>query len=106
MSSSHKEIFRVKNEEAFNRWVKIINESIIFCKNWKRIEKINKNAQEYLNKKKNVIEIIEENGEIKNYEDEQRKKEEEIMKKDREEALKELKSGQSIIDKKMKIIMI
>ena len=97
---SHKEIFRVKNEEAFNRWIKIINESIIFCKTWKRIEKMNKNAQEYLNKQKNVIEIIEENGEIKNYEDEQRKKEEEIMEKDREEALKELKSGQDIIDKK------
>ena len=62
ITSSHKEIFRVKNEEAFKRWVKIINESIIFCKNWKRIEKINKNAQDYLNKQKNDIEIIEENG--------------------------------------------
>ena len=101
ITSSNKEIFRVKNEETFKRWVKIINESTIFCKYWNRIEKINKNAHEYLNKQKNVIEIIEENGEIKNYEEEQRKKEEEIMKKEREDALKSLKSGENIVDKKI-----
>ena len=77
-----KEIFRVKNEIVLKRWVKIINESTIFCKYWKRLEKINKNAHEFLNKQKNIIEIIEENGEIKNYEEEQRKKEEEIMEKE------------------------
>ena len=93
---SSKEIFRVKNEEAFKRWVYIINESTTFCKYWKRIEKINKNVHEYLNKQKNTIEIIEENGEIKNYEEEQRKKEEEIMKKEREDALKGLTSGEKI----------
>ena len=87
-----KEIFRVKNEIVLKRWIKIINESTIFCKYWKRLEKINKNAHEFLNKQKNIIEIIEENGEIKNYEEEQRKKEEEIMKKEREIAIKKLKS--------------
>ena len=69
-----KEIFRVKNENSFKRWVKVINESTIFSKYWKRIENINKNAHDYLNKQKNVIEIVEENGEIKNYEEEQKKK--------------------------------
>ena len=101
VTSSNKEIFRVKNEEAFKRWVKVINESTIFYKYWKRKEKINKNVHEYLNKQKNIIEIIEENGEIKNYEEEQRKKEEEIMKKEREDALKGLKSGENIVDQKI-----
>ena len=100
VTSSNKEIFRVKNEEAAKRWVQIINESITFYKYWKRIEKMNKSAHEYLNKQKNIIEIIEENGEIKNYEEEQRKREEEINEKEREVALKELTSGQNIIDKK------
>lgn len=94
---SNKEIFRVKNEKVLERWVKIINESTIFCKYWKRIEKINKSAHEFLNKQKNEIEIIEENGEIKNYEEEQRKREEEMMKKERENALKGLKSGPVIV---------
>ena len=97
---SSKEIFRVKNEEALKRWIKIINESIIFYKYWKRIEKINKNAHEYLNKQKNIIEIIEESGEIKNYEEEERKREEEMNEKEREDALKRLSSGENINDNK------
>ena len=99
--SSGKETFRVKNEKSFERWVKIINEATIFCKYWKRIEKINKSAHEFLSKQKNIIEIIEENGEIKNYEEEQRKKEEEMKEKEREDALKGLNSGTSLDVKKM-----
>ena len=90
---SSKEIYKVKNEKSLQRWVKMINESTIFCKYWKRIEKINKGAHEFLNKQKNDIEIIEENGEIKNYEEEQRKREEKIMEKEREDALGSLKCG-------------
>ena len=99
--SSSKEIYRVKNEKCLERWVKMINEATIFCKYWKRIEKINKGAHEFLSKQKNIIEIIEENGEIKNYEEEQRKKEEEMMKKEREDALKGLNSGTNVDVKKM-----
>ena len=90
---SSKEIYRVKSEKAMERWVKMINESAIFCRYWKTIENKNKGAHEYLNKQKNDIEIIEENGEIKNYEEEQRKREDEIMKKERDDALKIIKSG-------------
>ena len=72
--SSSKEIFRVKNEESLKKWIKVINESTIFYKYWARIEKINKTAHDFLNKQKNIIEIVEEDGEIKNYEEEQKKK--------------------------------
>ena len=90
ITHSSKEIFRVKNEETFNKWIKVINESIIFCKYWSRIEKINKNAHEFLNRQKNIIEIIEENGEVKNYEEEQKKKDEERNELLREAMLKNL----------------
>ena len=90
ITHSSKEIFRVKNEETFNKWIKVINESIIFCKYWSRIEKINKNAHDFLNRQKNIIEIIEENGEVKNYEEEQKKKDEERNELLREAMLKNL----------------
>ena len=96
---SSKEIFRVKNEESFKNWVKVINESTIFCKYWARIVKINKNAQEFLNKQKNIIEIIEENGEIKNYEEEQKKKDDERNIKVREMMLKNLNKAGNILKK-------
>ena len=91
---SSKEIYRVKNEESFKKWIKVINESTIFCKYWSRIEKINKNAHEFLVKQKNVIEIVEESGEIKNYEEEQKKKNEERNAFVREMMLKNLNKQQ------------
>ena len=90
---SSKEIYRVKNEKSMERWVKMINESAIFCRYWKTIENKNKGAHEFLNKQKNDIEIIQENGEIKNYEEEQRKRQDEIMQKERENVLKTINSG-------------
>ena len=81
--TSSKELYRVKNEKGLERWVSMINQAVIYCNYWKRIEKINKSTQEFLSKQKNTIEIIEDNGEIKNYEEEQRKKEEEMMQKER-----------------------
>ena len=94
--TSSKELYRVKNEKGLERWVSMINQAVIYCNYWKRIEKINKSTQEFLSKQKNTIEIIEDNGEIKNYEEEQRKKEEEMMQKEREDALKGLTSGTNI----------
>ena len=93
---SSKEIFRIKNEECFKKWVKVINESTIYCKYWARIEKINKNVKEYLSRQKNIIEIIEENGEIKNYEEEQKKKDEEMKEKRREKELINLRQQNNI----------
>ena len=93
---SSKEIFRVKNEESFKKWVKVINESTIYCKYWARIGKINKNVKEYLGRQKNIIEIIEENGEIKNYAEEQKKKDEEMKEKRREKELKNLRKQNNI----------
>ena len=95
---STKEIFRVKNEESLVKWVKVINESTIFCKYWARIEKINKNAHDFLNRQKNIIEIIEENGEIKNFEEELNKKDKEIKQKTRENELKNLYQQNSIFN--------
>ena len=95
VTHSSKEIFRVKNEESFNKWIKVINESIIFCKYWSRIEKINKNVHDFLIKQKNIIEIIEENGEVKNYEEEQKRKNEERNELVRETMLKNLNKDES-----------
>ena len=95
---STKEIFRVKNEESLVKWVKVINESTIFCKYWARIEKINKNAHDFLNRQKNIIEIIEENGEIKNFEEELNKKDKEIKQKTKENELKNLYQQNSIFN--------
>ena len=95
---SSKEIFRVKNEESFKKWVKVINESTIYCKYWARISKINKNVKEYLSRQKNIIEIIEENGEIKNYEEEQKKKDEEMKEKRREKELISIRQQNNIFN--------
>ena len=99
ISYSSKEIFRVRNEKSFMNWVKVINESTIFCKYWARIEKINKKAQEFLNKQKNIIEIIEENGETKNYEEEQKKKYDERNIQVREMMLKDINMSGNTLKK-------
>ena len=101
---SSKEIYRVKNEESFKRWVKVINESIIYCKYWKKIKENNKNAYD---RQKNIIEIIEENGKIKNYEEEQKKKEDIIKEKEREKALQILNDeGKSLKNNKSTIVSL
>ena len=99
VTHSSKDIFRVKNEGSFNKWIKVINESIIFCRYWSRIEKINRNAHDFLNKQKNIIEIIEENGEVKNYEEEQKRKNEERNELVRETMLKNLNKEENTIKK-------
>ena len=99
VNHSSKDIFRVKNEGSFNKWIKVINESIIFCRYWSRIEKINRNAHDFLNKQKNIIEIIEENGEVKNYEEEQKRKNEERNELVRETMLKNLNKEENTIEK-------
>jgi serine/threonine protein kinase/ankyrin repeat protein len=99
VNHSSKDIFRVKNEGSFNKWIKVINESIIFCRYWSRIEKINRNAHDFLNKQKNIIEIIEENGEVKNYEEEQKRKNEERNELVRETMLKNLNKEENTIKK-------
>ena len=99
VTHSSKDIFRVKNEGSFNKWIKVINESIIFCRYWSRIEKINKNAHDFLNKQKNIIEIIEENGDVKNYEEEQKRKNEERNELVRETMLKNLNKEENTIEK-------
>ena len=99
VTHSSKDIFRVKNEGSFNKWIKVINESIIFCRYWSRIEKINKNAHDFLNKQKNIIEIIEENGEVKNYEEEQKRKNKERNELVRETMLKNLNKEENTIKK-------
>ena len=102
--SSSKEIFRVKNEENLKKWIKVINESTIFYKYWARIEKINKTAHDFLNKQKNIIEIVEEDGEIKNYEEEQKKKDDERNEQIREMMLKNLnKDGNNIKKNDLKV---
>ena len=98
--SSSREIFRVKNEDSLKKWIKVINESTIFCKYWARILKINKNAQDFLTKQKNIIEIVEENGEIKNYEEEQKKKDDERNEQIREMMLKNLNNNGNNVKKK------
>ena len=92
---SSKEIYRVKNEANLNKWIKVINESAIFSKYWARIEKINKNAHDFLSKQNNTIEIVEENGEIKNYEEEQKKKDEERNELIRKMMLKNLNKNEN-----------
>jgi serine/threonine protein kinase/ankyrin repeat protein len=99
VNHSSKDIFRIKNEGSFNKWIKVINESIIFCRYWSRIEKINRNAHDFLNKQKNIIEIIEENGEVKNYEEEQKRKNEERNELVRETMLKNLNKEENTIKK-------
>ena len=71
---STKEIYRVQNEQSMKKWLKSINESIIYCKFWEKIGKINKKASDFLSKQNNYIEIVERDGTVKNYEEEQKKK--------------------------------
>ena len=60
-------IFKVKNKKARNTWVKIINETIIYIKYWKKFRKTNINVDEYLNSKtKKILYIDYRNGEIRN----------------------------------------
>ena len=99
---SSREIYRVKNEESLKRWIKVINESVMFCKYWKNMKEKNKKANDYLKKQKDIIEIVEQNGQIKNYEEEQKKKDDEIKAKEREKILKTLNEGDNNLQKREK----
>ena len=64
--SQKTEIFRVKNKKARDRWIQIINESVVYYKYWKKFQKKNQNIQNYLKLEKNIIEFIDyQNGEIR-----------------------------------------
>ena len=60
------EIFRVKNKNARDRWIKCINESVVYYKYWKKFQKKNQNIEDYLKLQKNYIELINyKNGEVR-----------------------------------------
>ena len=106
---SNKEIFRVKNENACQKWIKIINESAIYCKYWNKISTLNDKVKDYLKKLKNHVEIIDtDTGDTLNYEEEKKKKDMELKAQEREKTLKILReSNPEIFDKKapLKIVV-
>ena len=64
--SQKTEIFRVKNKKARDRWIQIINESVVYYKYWRKFQKKNQNIENYLKLEKNIIEFIDyQNGEIR-----------------------------------------
>ena len=106
---SNKEIFRVKNENACTKWIKIINECAIYSKYWNKISTLNDKVKDYLKKLKNHVEIIDTNtGNVLDYEEEKRKKDLELKAQEREKAFKILReSDPEIFDKKapLKIVV-
>jgi len=63
-----KEIYRVKNLNACEKWIEVINKSVIYAKFWHKIIEKNPEYAEYLLKEKNNINIINnETGECKLY---------------------------------------
>ena len=63
-----KEIYRVKNLNACEKWIEVINKSVIYSKFWHKIIHKNPEYAEYLLKEKNDINIINnETGECKLY---------------------------------------
>ena len=64
--SQKTEIYRVKNKYARDKWIKSINESVVYYKYWKKFQKKNQNIEDYLKMQKNNIEFIDyKNGEIR-----------------------------------------
>ena len=63
-----KEIYRVKNLEACERWIDVINKCVIYAKFWHKIIQKHPESAEYLLREKNDINIINhETGECKLY---------------------------------------
>ena len=63
-------IFKVRNQTARNKWIKAINESIIYTKYWKKFGKKNINVNEYLKSKSTKIYFIDyRNGDMRNLTD-------------------------------------
>ena len=64
--SQKSEIYRVKNENSRDKWIKCINESVVYYKYWKKFQKKNQKIKDYLKMEKNNIEFIDyKNGEIR-----------------------------------------
>ena len=64
--SQKTEIFRVKNKISRDKWIKSINESVVYYKYWKKFQKKNQNIEDYIKLQKNTMEIIDpRTGEIK-----------------------------------------
>ena len=64
--SQKTEIYRVKNKYARDKWIKSINESVVYYKYWKKFQKKNQNIEDYLKMQKNDIQFIDyKNGEIR-----------------------------------------
>ena len=70
--SQKTEIYRVKNKNARDKWIKCINESVVYYKYWKKFQKKNQNIEDYLKMQKNNIEFIDyKNGETRKIDEEE-----------------------------------
>ena len=64
--SQKTEIYRVKNKIARDKWIKCINESVVYYKFWRKFQKKNQNIEDYLKMQKNYTEMINyKNGEVR-----------------------------------------
>ena len=69
ITSQKTEIYRVKNKSARDKWIKCINESVVYYKYWKKFQKKNQNIEDYIKLQKNSMEMIEyRTGEVKKIE--------------------------------------
>ena len=66
ITSQKTEIYRVKNKSARDKWIKCINESVVYYKYWKKFQKKNQNIEDYIKLQKNSMEMIDyRSGEVK-----------------------------------------
>ena len=66
VASQKTEIYRVKNKSARDKWIKCINESVVYYKYWKKFQKKNQNIEDYIKLQKNSMEMIDfRTGEVK-----------------------------------------
>ena len=64
--SQKTELYRVKNKNARDKWIKSINESVVYYKYWIKFQEKNKKIKDYLKTEKNTIEFIDyKNGEVR-----------------------------------------
>jgi len=69
ITSQKTEIYRVKNKSARDKWIKCINESVVYYKYWKKFQKKNQNIEDYIKLQKNSMEMIDyRTGEVKKIE--------------------------------------
>ena len=73
--SQKNEIYRVKNKNARDKWIKCINESVVYYRYWKKFQKKNQNIKDYLKLQSNNIEFVDyQNGQIRKFNNENNKK--------------------------------